>query len=172
MVNYTDLKLVANNSKRLININGVEVEVLEYLPIEDKYSLVMITLQQCKENGVYNTIKKEIFFNLNLIYMYTNLNFTEEEKENPLKLYDMLESNDVFNTVIEYMNEKEYENLLYWMEEVQTKMTQYDNSFTGVVNNLLTSFPENAKIAADIVDNFDPEKFENVVNFAKGIGMR
>lgn len=171
-VSFTTLKLKVNDETALIKIGDKEIEVTQYLSAEDKYDLIMITLQQCKENGIYNSLKKEIFFNLNLVYMYTNLSFTDKQKEDYLKLYDILESNGIFNEVIGAMAEGEYENLLVWMEEVQMDLMNYENSFAGVANNLLNSFPQSAQTAADIVNNFDPEKFENVINFAKGIGMR
>lgn len=171
-VSFTTLKLKVNDKTTLIKVGDKDIEVAQYLSAEDKYDLIMITLQQCKENGIYNSFKKEVFFNLNLVYMYTNLSFTEKQKEDYLKLYDILESNGVFNEVIGAMAEGEYEHLITWMEEVQGDLMQYENSFAGVVNNLVTSLPQNAQATTDIVDNFDPEKFKNVINFAKGIGMR
>jgi hypothetical protein len=171
-VSFTTLKLKVNDNTTVIKVGDKEIEVAQYLSAEDKYDLIMITLQQCKENGIYNSFKKEIFFNLNLVYMYTNLSFTDKQKEDYLKLYDILESNGIFNEVIGAMAENEYENLITWMEEVQMDLMNYDNSFAGVANNLLNAFPQSAQATADIVNNFDPEKFENVMNFAKGIGMR
>lgn len=171
-VSFTTLKLKVNDSSKHIQIGDKEVEVYQYIPAEDKYDLIMITLQECKENGIYNSYKKEIFFNLNLVYMYTNLSFTDKQKEDYLKLYDILESNGVFNEVIGAMAEGEYENLLTWMEEVQNDLLVYENSFAGAINNLIESLPKNAQVAADIVDGFNPEKFSEVINFAKGIGMR
>lgn len=171
-VSFTTLKLKVNDNTTVIKVGDKEIEVAQYLSAEDKYDLIMITLQQCKENGIYNSFKKEIFFNLNLVYMYTNLSFTDKQKEDYLKLYDILESNGIFNEVIGAMAENEYENLITWMEEVQMDLMNYENSFAGVANNLLNAFPQSAQAAADIVNNFDPEKFENVMNFAKGIGMK
>lgn len=45
----------------------------------------MITLQQAEENGVYNPMLLEQRFNLNLVYMYTNITFTEKQKEDESK---------------------------------------------------------------------------------------
>lgn len=171
-VSFSTLKMKVQEHSKVIYIEDKEVEVFQYIPAEDKYDLIMITLQECKEGGIYNSYKKEIFFNLNLIYMYTNLSFTDKQKEDYLKLYDILESNGVFNAVIAAMSEGEYENLLIWMDEVQNDLLVYENSFAGVVNNLMESLPRSAQAAAEIVDNFNPEKFEQVINFAKGIGMR
>ena len=53
-VSYANLKLKVDNSIKTFDFNGNQIEVLQYLPIEDKYDLIMITLQKAKENGIYN----------------------------------------------------------------------------------------------------------------------
>ena len=40
--------------------------------------------------------------------MYSNITFTEKQKENPLKLYDTLKSNGIIDKVILAMDEEEY----------------------------------------------------------------
>ena len=43
---YAGMKLKVNTQPKEIDFNGNQFEVLQYLPIEDKYDLVMITLQK------------------------------------------------------------------------------------------------------------------------------
>ena len=50
-VNYTSLKLKTDNSVKTFQFHDTNIDVLQYLPIEDKYDLVMITLQKAKEMG-------------------------------------------------------------------------------------------------------------------------
>ena len=47
-VSFTNLKLKMNKEIKEISFNNTKIEVLQYLPIEEKYDLVMITLQQAK----------------------------------------------------------------------------------------------------------------------------
>ena len=91
-VSYANLKLKVNNEVKTFNFNGTEVEVLNYLPTEDKYDLIMISLQKANEDGIYNPLLLDVFFHLNLVYMYTNLSFTTKQKEDEFKLYDTLKS--------------------------------------------------------------------------------
>ncbi len=70
--------------------------MLQYLPAQDKYDLLMITLQKSLENGAYNEFKLNLYFELNLVYMYTNISFTEKQREDEFKLYDTLESNGFY----------------------------------------------------------------------------
>ena len=89
-VSYANLKLKTKDEIKTFNFNNTEIEVKQYLPIEDKYDLVMITLQKAEENGIYNALKLDMYFHLHLVYMYTNLSFTEKQKENEMKIYDTL----------------------------------------------------------------------------------
>ena len=52
-VSYANLKLKTDTSFNTFDFQGQTIEVLKYLPIEDKYDLVMITLQNAEEDGIY-----------------------------------------------------------------------------------------------------------------------
>ena len=171
-VTFASLKLKVRDDIREIELGDKKIEVKQYLPAEDKYDLIMITLQESKEEGIYNHFKMDMFFHLNIIFMYTNLQFTDKQKEDLIKLYDVLESNGVINAVVSAIPEEEYNYLFDTMETIAKARSKYDNSFAGIVNNFITNMPINAAEAAKIVENFDPEKYGEVINFAKAIGMR
>lgn len=171
-VTFASLKLKIKDEIKTININDKEVEVKQYLPAEDKYDLIMISLQQSKENGIYNDFKLDMFLHLNLVFMYTNLTFTDKQRENLPGLYDILETNGIINLVVKNIPEEELSNIYAAVSEIKDSLVVYENSFAGVANNFITNLPENAQAAADIVDNFDPDKYSEVVNFAKAVGMR
>jgi hypothetical protein len=165
-VSYANLKLKIDNSVSTFDFNGHTIEVLNYLPIEDKYDLVMITLQKAKEEGFYNPIKVEMLFNLHLIYMYTNLSFTDKQKENESKLYDTLRSNGFISAFLEVMNEDEYNELFTWMGEVIQVSSTYRNSAAALLQSVINDLPRNAQAAAEIVNNFNKEDYQAVIDFA------
>ena len=171
-VTFASLKLKVKDEIKTININDKEVEIKQYLNTEDKYDLIMISLQQAKENGIYNDFKLEMFLHLNIVFMYTNLTFTDKQRENLPNLFDILETNNIIDMVISAIPESEIQTIYTEINEIKNSLIAYENSAAGIINNLITSLPINAQAAADIVDNFDPEKFGEVVNFAKAIGMR
>ena len=166
-MNYSDLKLKVNQKTNTTIINDKEIEVLQYLPIEDKIDLIQIALYKSREGGIYNQMKLDVYFNLYLVYMYTNLEFTDEEKEDEFKLYNELQSNNVFISVIGAMEEDEYDALLNYLMEMKSNNVSYSHSAAALLQTVIQDLPKNAATAAEIVDNFDKEKFENVVNFAK-----
>ena len=166
-ISYANMKLKVNNNIKTFDFNGNEVEVLSYLPIEDKFDLVMVTLQQSLIDGIYNSIKLEMYFNLNLAYMYTNISFTEKQKEDAEKIYNVLKTNGFFDKMIEMIPDEEYEELIGYIEEEIEKSMRYNTSAAAVVKSIINDLPTQAQAAMNIVNNFDKEKFQEVVQFAQ-----
>lgn len=173
-VSFSSLKLKIESSIVPIIINNTEIEVKQYLPIEDKIDLVQIALQNAEENGIYNDLKLDMYFTLYLIYMYTNINFTEKQKEDEYKLYDILESNGVIDAVIAAIPETEYDNLVRYIEVMKHDILTYKNTAGAVLQTVIQDLPKNAAAAAEIVNSFDAEKYQSVqdmVALARETGM-
>lgn len=166
-ITYASMKLKVNEDVKTIDVNGNSVEVLQYLPVDDKYSLINITLQKAKEGAIYNPLKKDMFFHLHLIYMYTNISFTDKQREDESKLYDTLVSNGVLDKIIEAIPENEF-NLLYsYLNDQEQEILKFRNTVGGAIAEVIQNLPIQAEEMQKIVDNFDPQKFQNVLNFAK-----
>ena len=166
-VSYANMKLKINTDVNTFEFCGQTIEVLKYLPAQDKYDLLMITLQEALEDNIYNEFKLNLYFELNLVYMYTNISFTERQKEDELKLYDNLKSNGFFDLFFKAMDEDEYNELFSQLNTMRKNNEINKRSIGAVINNLIDNLPENAKFAADIVDNFNPDKMKAVVDFAR-----
>lgn len=166
-VSYTNLKLKTNTEVKTFNFNNNDIEVLQYLPFEDKFSLVMITLQNAYEDGLYNPLKLDMYFHLFLVYMYTNISFTDKQRENELKLYDTLKSTGLLDLILEQIPEYEYTTLFEYLDELVATKTEFNKSIVSLVQSLIKDLPAQAQAAMDIVNNFDKEKFQEVINFAK-----
>lgn len=166
-VSYTNLKLKTDLSTQSFVFNGLDVEVKQYLPAEDKYDLIMITLQKSEENGIYNPFKLDLYFHLYLVFMYTNLSFTERQKDNELKLYDTLKSTGFIDIMLEYIPTTEYNDLITFMEEIKSDMLNYTNTAGAVLQKIVSDLPRNAQAAMDIVNTFDKNKYQEVIAFAE-----
>lgn len=164
---YTELGLKMNEEKNIVKINGKEVEVLQYLPIEDKIDLIDIALQKAFVNGVYNEMLLDVYFNLYIVFMYTNLEFTDEEKANEIELYNQLESNGVMVDILMGMDSDEFAYLEDNLKNAKETRERYGTSAAALLQSFIQDMPQNAAAAASIVDNFDKEKFKEVVDFAQ-----
>lgn len=168
-ISYTNLKLKINTEVNTFDFNGNQIEVLKYLPLEDKYDLINLTLQSAKEEAIYNPVKLEAYFHLYILMMYTNINFTEKQKEDKIKLYDILKSNGLIDKVLTNMEEDEYNFLCESLNQQENDILNYQNTIAGMISNIIENLPIRAEEMQKIVDNFDPDKFENVLNFAKSV---
>ena len=139
--------------------NGKTVEVKKYLHVDSVYDIIMITLQKSYEDGIYNPVKLDVYFHLNLVYLYTNLVFTEEEREDEFKLYDELYSSGFIKKFLEFVDSKQYSEMQDDISEIIDNRMKYSNSAASVMRKFVDDLPENAADAAKIVENFDPQKY-------------
>ena len=166
-VSYANMKLKVNTQVKTFKFGGQDIEVLQYLPARDKYDLLMITLQKSIQNGAYNDFKLNLYFELNLVYMYTNISFTEKQREDEFKLYDTLKSNGFFELFLQTINEDEYNELFAQLEAIKEASFRNRLSVSSVINQIINDLPANAEAAAKIVDNFNPNQYKAVVDFAR-----
>ena len=166
-VSYTNMKLKVNTQVNTFDFCGQKIEVLKYLPAKDKYDLLMVTLQKATEQGAYNDFLVNMYFELNLVYMYTNISFTEKQREDEYKLYDSLKSNGFFDSFYQALNEDEYNQLFASLNTLRKDTITYRMSMSSVISNIINSLPQNAEAAAKIVEQFDPNQFKAVIDFAK-----
>ena len=166
-VTYASLKLKVDTDVKTFDYNGNLIEVLQYLPIEDKISLINIILQNSKEGNIYNLVKVNSYLRLYIVMLYTNLTFTDKQREDLLKLYDCLESNGIIEKVIDNMADGEYNDLYSFLYSTIEDRNKYENTAAGIINNIIEKLPEQAEQMQKIVDNFDQTKFQNVLDFAK-----
>lgn len=166
-VSYASMKLKLNTEVNTFDFHGQKIQVLKYLPAKDKYDLLMITLQQAEEDGVYNEFKLNLYFELNLVYMYTNISFTEKQREDEIKIYDSLKSNGFFDLFFEAFNEDEYEELLNELEAIKESKLLSRTTIGFLVDRFIKEIPANMEKAAEIVNSFDPKQYQAVVDFAR-----
>ena len=166
-VSYANMKLKTNTSTKTFEFGGQKVEVLQYLPAQDKYDLLMITLQKSLEDNIYNEFKLNLYFELHLVYMYTNISFTEKQREDEFKLYDTLKSNGFYEKFFQVINEDEYNELFEQLNAIKNASFKNKKSVAGLIGEFINDLPANAEAAAKIVESFDPEQFKAVVDFAR-----
>lgn len=166
-ITYSSLKLKLNSEIKEIDFNGNKIEVKQFLPIQDQIDLIDITLQKSKEENLYNPLKVNMYFHLNLIYLYTNLSFTDKQREDEEKIYDILDSNGLIDEVVKAIPERQYVDLLNKTAEKIENELKYNTTAASIFAKFIDDLPKNAEAAKQIMDNFDKEKYQEVINFAK-----
>ena len=164
---YKDLKLKTKEDTVIARVNNIDIEVLQYLPILDKIDLIQIALQKSEENGIYNEMKLDMYFHLYIIYMYTNLEFSDEDRLDEATLYDELNSNDIIIGVLGALDDNEYNTLLDYLTKMKFANVTYRHSAAAVIQTIIQDLPKNMSAAAEIMESFDAEKYKEVASFAE-----
>lgn len=166
-MNYSDLNLKINTDTKCISIlPGQDINILQYAPIEDKNSIIQMAIQNSEENGVYNLLKLDMYWQMYIVFTYTDIIFTDEEKADIVKIYDELVSNGIMNAILYNINQDE---ILYIKDKIKDTLeakAKYRNTIASVLNSFVENLPINAEAAKNIIDKFDPEAFQNVLRFA------
>ena len=105
---FTKLKLKTDTSVKTINFNDIEIEIKQYLSINETISLIEnIINNSATELKFYSPALVHLFYALEVIYNYTNISFTDKQKEEPAKLYDTIVSSGLWNAIEEAIPEDE-----------------------------------------------------------------
>lgn len=156
-IEFKSLNLKRNDSIRVIKINDNEIEVKQYLPIEDKIDLVQIALQQAETDFGYNAMLVDVYFYLYIVYFYSNIKFTDEEKEQPLELFDILSSNGVISAVAAAIPSEEFEDIKEYIDTQLEMSSKFKSSSLYLFNIVI----DKIKDATKYLNENDYEKILN-----------
>ena len=169
-VPFTKLALKKQEEVKTITINNNIIEIKQYLPINEKLELIERVLNQAADdNNFSNPVKLEVFTALEIVFTYTNISFTDKQKEDLIKLYDILESNNIFNLIIAELPEVEYNTLINGVQECSDAIYTYRNSVLGILDVIGQDYADLDLNATNIQQKLaDPENLE----LLKGIMTR
>ena len=136
-VAFTKLGLKRKDEVKTVNINNNAIEVKQYLPINDKLALIskVINLSHDSSNNFANPIQLEVIGTIEIIIPYTNLSFTEKQKEDYAKLYDLFEENGIIDLIIAEIPEREYNYIIDGINETADAVYKYQNSVLGILES-------------------------------------
>ena len=158
-VSLTKLGLKVNQDIKTIEFNEQTIEVKQYLPVNDKLELITSVINASHDdNNFANPVNVSIFTALEIMYAYTNINFTDKQKEDPTKLYDMLISSGLVAAVVNAIPEAEYHEVLCGVSDSIDAVYNYRNSVMGILENVSTDYSNLNFDASEIQKKIgDPE---------------
>ena len=140
-VSFTKLGLKVNQAVNKIVINEQEIEVKQYLPINDRLALISEVLNDAYDGANYpNWIKIDMLTELAIVYAYTNIAFTDKQKEDVCKLYDLLKSTDVMKTIIDAIPVDEYVTIVDDIHVMAQAIYDQKNSAVGIVEAITNDY--------------------------------
>lgn len=154
---FTKLGLKINKEIKVINWGDQEIEIKQYLPVNDKLEMISRIINNSADDmNFYNVGKIEIFTALELIFTYTNISFTDKQKEDICKLYDLLISSGLYAAVVAEIPKVERE----WIEDVTMDTIEsiysYQNSILGILDTVSKDYSnldlDASKIYGELAD--------------------
>lgn len=136
-VSFTKLGLKKNEDVGILHINKQDIEVKQYLPINEKLELISSVINSAAdENNFSNPVKENVFLTLEILYHYTNINFTDKQKEDPVKLYDLVASSGLVNKVTDLIPEEELDEVINGVAQSVKAIYTYRNSVLGILESI------------------------------------
>ena len=161
-IGFTKLGLKLNNEIQTIEFNEQTIEVKQYLPVEEKLELITKVLELSHDsNNFSNPIKVQVYTALEMIDKYTNISFTEKQKENPTKLYDLLNGNGLLEKIIEVIPQIEYDEIIAGVYNTIDAIYTYQNSVLGILDTISQDYSNLNLDATEIQKKLaDPNNME------------
>ena len=172
-VPFTKLKCKTNEEIKTISFNDEIIEIKQYLPIQDKLALISRIVEFAHEQdyNYSNPIKADVLKDLEILFAYTNITFTDKQKEDTAKLYDQVYSSGLLSAVIDAIPIEEINDIGVGVYDSIESVYKYQNSVLGVldtikadygdmninIDKLIKAFkdsPENLGTLKEVLDNF------------------
>lgn len=153
-VTYTKLGLKPNFDEiAIIHCGNEQIEVKQFLPLEKKLEvLTSIINNSIDERGFYNTARIDFNIKMEMLYAYTNIKFTDKQKENSMKLYDNFVASGLMKQIWDLIPENDRD----WFEKHTNasivSIMNYRNSVYGILDSLQTDY-SNLNLDVDAIKN-------------------
>lgn len=162
---YSKLKLKTDDTIKTISVMPeVDIEVKQYLPVQDKLGLIgrVVEFAHEQDNNSSNPVKAEVYRDLEVVFTYTNITFTDKQKEDLPKLYDQFASSGVLEAIIKAIPEKEYASICCGVWNSIDAIYKYQNSVLGILDTIKTDYSDM---------NFDIEGLQEKLNGLGNLDM-
>lgn len=172
-VSFSKLKIKTVEDVKTFDWEGNTIEVRQYLPIQEKLALIGRVIEAAHEQdyNYCNPVKKDVFLRLEMVFAYTNVSFTDKQKEDLPKLYDLLYSSGFFAEVWEKMDDDEFWLLNQEVNDTIDSLYKYQNSVLGLLDTVSTDY-DNLNLDLDKLKEkiSDPEQLKLVKGILDKLG--
>ncbi len=160
-VSFSKLGLTKNNNIKTIEYNGQTIEIKQYLSINDKAVIASNVLNNVIGNGetrFINPLQVEVYTLILAVDTYTNINFTDKQREDPAKLYDLIVGSGLWELIFNEIDKEDYGHLLIYIDKSVKAFYDYYNSIYGILDNINKQYETMNLDATEIQQKLaDPE---------------
>lgn len=138
---FSKLKMKVINPPIKVEIPDTDItlDVLTYLPQAEKANFITFVIQHAMDDrGCFSPIRLETFFSIAMAKWYGQINFTDKQIQDAAKTYDILQSNDVFNLIVNNIPEDEYSFIEEAVNDTAKDVARFNNSAAGLLSAINT----------------------------------
>lgn len=170
-ISFTKVTPIKEIKTIIVKINGQEVAVQPYLPIDKKSKLIeQIASYVFDDTGFASPIRLNIYFTILTLKAYTDISITDKMIENASKTYDAILLNNL-DTLLNYIPETEIKDLQEMVEKSIDQIVKYNTSFLGMVRAASAEYDATKMNVDEIMTTLDqPEKIGLVKDVLDKLG--
>ena len=164
----SDLKLQKEKPEiTIIKINGQDVEVYSSISPKDEHDIIFTVLNKSYKDGMYSPYLMKMYLTLFLISNYTNIEFSQEDWEDEQTLYEILVMSGVAAAVTAAIPKETIKGFLDAIAVEVEARNDFNYSMAAQIAKFINQFPDLMQQASDLVANFDPDKYQQIIDAAK-----
>ena len=141
-ISFNKLGLKKQSEMENFSYGDQIIEIKQYLPIEEKLELLTRVINKAIEQSpnFSNLLQVTVFFSLELVYAYTNIQFTEKQKEDFCKTFNLMNENKLISEILKHIPDSEISFLQEGLDSTLSALYAYRNSARGILESLSTDY--------------------------------
>lgn len=169
MLNLDKISYQDKIENKEITYDGQTFNVRSWIPMEDKLALIgNIINASIDDNTFYNPARLHIFYVMNMVKEYTDIDFKEM---NIMYAYDLLDVSGLWDIIERYIDENEINFIKRNIKETITNIYAYKNSVLGMID-AMNQKSEDLKVDGEALQKVigDPENLTLVKQILDNLG--
>ena len=155
---YKDVDTKYKKTFKTITWREKEIKISDYLPIDEKIALIDIALQKSMYNGMVHPLQLKKYYELGLVYMYSDIIFSEEDRADEAKIYDEIYASGLLNEIIKNIPAKEIQILAEMLKETKVAIEKHKVSVVGIIETLINTLQNEIPNLMEQLSNLSPEQ--------------
>ena len=137
-LNKLGLNKIPSTEKETFKFNEQEVEVIQYLPIDEKVALIerIVNASLETDEKFINPCKVNVYMYVEIILAYSNISLTETQKKDLNKVYDAFCASNFIGYFRAHMDDREWDYVTNSVWEILDNMIKYRNSALGILDTV------------------------------------
>lgn len=164
-ITFSKLNLKKKEEIKTIKFNEQEIEIKQYLPIQDKLNVIYNAISKTEdENRFFNPVKLECYCTLEIVYAYTNIKFTDKQLEDEAKIFDLMEENGLIDVIFSAIPEEETSFVMNSCEEAAEAIYKFSNSAMGLVEYFINHQEQTTLDLTKILGNIQEPEIKQLIS--------